>query len=62
TAVVVPAGCIGLSVELERVLIGDRDARGRIVAKQRLLECLAGGLPAQLQYARFQQIADQEFL
>ncbi|MBD3743451.1 MAG: hypothetical protein IE930_22630 [Stenotrophomonas sp.] len=51
-----------MSVELERVLIGDRDARGRIVAKQRLLECLAGGLPAQLQYARFQQIADQEFL
>jgi hypothetical protein len=26
SAVVVPAGCIGLRVELEGVLIGDRDA------------------------------------
>ena len=61
-AVVVTAGCIGLRVELEGVLIRHRDARRRVIAEQRLLKRLADRLLAQLTDTRLQQIAKQELL
>jgi hypothetical protein len=42
TAVVITTGRVGLGVELEGVLVGDRDACDRILSEQRLLVGLGG--------------------